>query len=169
MAHCETNLSLGYPVMAVNYWLFKSEPDAFSIDDLFAMPNATDHWDGIRNYQARNLMRDEMKKGDKGFFYHSSCKVPGVVGEVKIVSTAYDDLSAQDPSSKYFDPKASAENPRWCMLDVQATKQYREVIPLTALKACDELAGMTLLKRGNRLSIMPVTREEWGFIRKMSR
>ena len=155
--------------MAVNYWLFKSEPDAFSIDDLFAMPNATDHWDGIRNYQARNLMRDEMKKGDKGFFYHSSCKVPGVIGEVRIVSAAYDDHTACDPNAKYYDPKSTPENPRWCMVDVQATKQYKEVISLTELKATEELSGMALLKRGNRLSIMPVTREEWTHIRKMAR
>ncbi len=155
--------------MAVNYWLFKSEPDAFSIDDLFAMPDATDHWDGIRNYQARNIMRDEMKKGDKGFFYHSSCKVPGVVGEVKIVSSAYDDHTALDPASPYFDPKASAENPRWCMVDVQATKRYPDIIALTVLKACDELSSMSLLKRGNRLSVMPVTAEEWTFIRKLAR
>lgn len=114
-------------------------------------------------------MRDEMKKGDRGFFYHSSCKIPGVVGELAIVSSAYDDHTALDPKSPYFDPKASIENPRWCMVDVQATRQYREVIPLTALKAANELAGMSLLKRGNRLSIMPVTRQEWGFIRKMAR
>ena len=153
----------------MNYWLFKSEPDAFSIDDLFAMPNATDHWDGIRNYQARNLMRDEMKKGDKGFFYHSSCKVPGVVGEVKIVSAAYDDHTAQDKKAKYYDPKATADNPRWCMVDVQATKQYSEVIALTTLKQTPGLEEMNLLRRGNRLSVMPVRAEEWRIIRKMAR
>ena len=152
----------------MNYWLFKSEPDAFSIDDLFSMPNSTDHWDGIRNYQARNLMRDEMKKGDKGFFYHSSCKVPGVVGEVKIVSSAYTDHTAQDKKSSYFDPKATAENPRWCMVDVQATRRYSEVIALTTLKQIDELADMSLLRRGNRLSVMPVSAEEWRIIRKLS-
>ena len=153
----------------MNYWLFKSEPDAFSIDDLFSLPNATDHWDGIRNYQARNLMRDEMKKGDKGFFYHSSCKVPGVVGEVKIVSSAYTDHTAQDKKSKYFDPKATPDNPRWCMVDVQGTKQYSEVIALTTLKQHEGLAGMNLLRRGNRLSVMPVSAEEWRIIRKLAR
>ena len=153
----------------MNYWLFKSEPDAFSIDDLFAMPNACDHWDGIRNYQARNLMRDAMKKGDKGFFYHSSCKVPGIVGEVKIVSSAYVDHTAQDKKSKYFDPKATPENPRWCMVDVQGTRQYSEVIALTTLKQHDSLAEMTLLRRGNRLSVMPVSAEEWRYIRKLAR
>jgi len=152
----------------MNYWLFKSEPDAFSIDDLFAMPNATDHWDGIRNYQARNLMRDEIKKGDKGFFYHSSCKVPGVVGEVKIVSAAYPDHTALDKKSKYFDPKATPDEPRWCMVDVQAVKQYQEVIPLTTLKSTRGLEEMGLLRRGNRLSIMPVTPAEWRIIRAMS-
>ena len=152
----------------MNYWLFKSEPDAFSIDDLFSMPNATDHWDGIRNYQARNLMRDEMKLGDKGFFYHSSCKTPGVVGEVKIVSKAYPDHTALDKESKYFDPKATTDNPRWCMVDVQAIKRYSEVIALTTLKQIDELADMNLLRRGNRLSVMPVSADEWRIIRKMA-
>lgn len=153
----------------MNYWLFKSEPDAFSIEDLFAMPNATDHWDGIRNYQARNLMRDEMEIGDRGFFYHSSCKIPGVVGEVKIVSSAYTDHTAQDKKSNYFDPKATSENPRWCMVDVQATKQYLEVIALTTLKQTEELAAMNLLRRGNRLSVMPVSPEEWRIIQKMAK
>jgi len=153
----------------MNYWLFKSEPDAFSIDDLFAMPNSTDHWDGIRNYQARNLMRDDMKKGDKGFFYHSSCKVPGVVGEVKIVTEAYDDYTALDKKAKYYDPKATPENPRWCMVDVQGTKQYKEVISLSALKNTAELEGMSLLRRGNRLSVMPITAEEWRIIRSMAK
>lgn len=153
----------------MNYWLFKSEPDAFSIDDLFAMPNATDHWDGIRNYQARNLMRDEMKKGDKGFFYHSSCKVPGVVGEVKIVSTAYDDHTAQDKKSKYYDAKATPDEPRWCMVDVQGTQQYKDVISLSTLKQTAGLEDMGLLRRGNRLSVMPVSAEEWRIIRKMAK
>jgi len=133
------------------------------------MPDATDHWDGIRNYQARNLMRDQMKKGDKGFFYHSSCKVPGVVGEVKIVSSAYPDHTAQDKKSKYYDPKATAEEPRWCMVDVQATRAYEAVIPLTTLKETAGLEQMSLLKRGNRLSIMPVTAAEWRLIRKLAR
>lgn len=153
----------------MKYWLFKSEPDAFSIEDLFALPNATDHWDGIRNYQARNIMRDDMKKGDKGFFYHSSCKVPGVVGEVKIVSAAYPDHTARDKRSKYYDPKATEEDPRWCMVDVQATRQYQKVIPLTTLKQTPGLEDMTLLRRGNRLSIMPVSAAEWRIIRKLAR
>lgn len=153
----------------MNYWLFKSEPDAFSIEDLFALPNATDHWDGIRNYQARNLMRDEMKKGDKGFFYHSSCKVPGIVGEVKIVSNAYDDHTALDKTSKYYDAKASVENPRWCMVDVQGTQQYQEVVSLSTLKESAGLEAMGLLRRGNRLSVMPVSAEEWRIIRKMAK
>lgn len=153
----------------MNYWLFKSEPDAFSIEDLFALPNATDHWDGIRNYQARNLMRDEMKKGDKGFFYHSSCKVPGVVGEVKIVSKAYDDHTALDKKSKYYDPKATVDNPRWCMVDVQGVKQYKEVVPLNVLKETAGLEAMALLRRGNRLSVMPVSAEEWRIIRNLAK
>ncbi len=114
-------------------------------------------------------MRDDMKKGDKGFFYHSSCKVPGVVGEVKIVSAAYPDHTARDKRSKYYDPKATEEDPRWCMVDVQATRQYREVIPLTTLKQTPGLEDMTLLRRGNRLSIMPVSAAEWRIIRKLAR
>jgi len=152
----------------MKYWLFKSEPDAFSIDDLLALPDATDHWDGIRNYQARNLMRDEMRVGHKGFFYHSSCKVPGVIGEVKIVKAAYPDHTALDKTAKYYDPKATEAEPRWCMVDVQATKRYNSVIPLTVLKQTEGLGEMTLLRRGNRLSIMPVAAAEWRIIRGLA-
>ncbi len=152
----------------MNYWLFKSEPDAFSIDDLKSMPGKKDHWDGIRNYQARNMMRDDMRKGDLGFFYHSSCAVPGVVGVVEIVKEAYDDFTALDPNSKYFDPKASAENPRWCMVDVKYKKKFKSVLSLEMLKANKKLADMTLLKKGNRLSIMPVSAAHWKVIHKMA-
>lgn len=148
----------------MNYWLFKSEPDAFSIDDLRAMPGKKDHWDGIRNYQARNMMRDDMKKGDLGFFYHSSCAVPGIVGIVEIVKEAYDDHTALDKKSRYFDPKATPENPRWCMVDVKFKKKFKSVLSLEELKKQKKLASMTLLKKGNRLSIMPVDAKHWNTI-----
>jgi len=148
----------------MQYWLFKSEPDAFSIDDLRGMPGKKDHWDGIRNYQARNMMRDDMKKGDLGFFYHSSCAVPGIVGIVEIVKEAYDDHTALDKKSRYFDPKATSENPRWCMVDVKFKKKFKSVLTLEALKKQKKLASMTLLKKGNRLSIMPVDAKHWDTI-----
>ena len=153
----------------MNYWLFKSEPDAFSIDDLEAMNGQTDHWDGIRNYQARNLMRDEIKKGDMGFFYHSSCKVPGIVGVVEVVENAYPDHTAWDPESSYYDPKSSEENPRWVMVDVKFKQKYAEVIPLQQLRDVKKLDGMVLLQKGSRLSIQPVTRSQWTVITKMSK
>lgn len=148
----------------MNYWLFKSEPDAFSIDDLRAMPGKRDHWDGIRNYQARNMMRDDMKKGDLGFFYHSNCAEPGVVGIVEIVREAYDDFTALDPDSRYHDPKATPDNPRWCMVDVRYRRKFRRTVTLQAMKDNPALDGMTLLKRGNRLSIMPISESEWEII-----
>ncbi len=152
----------------MKFWLLKSEPDAFSIDDLRNMPGKKDHWDGIRNYQARNMMRDDMKKGDMAFFYHSSCPVPGIVGTVEIVREAYDDHTALDPKSKYYDAKATKENPRWCMVDVKYRNKFKQIITLEALKQNKKLDGMTLLKRGNRLSIMPVSASEWKSIRAMS-
>jgi len=152
----------------MNYWLFKSEPDAFSIDDLRAMPGKKDHWDGIRNYQARNIMRDDMKKGDQGFFYHSSCAVPGIVGLVDIVKEAYDDHTALDPNAKSYDPKATKDNPRWCMVDVKYRKKFKNIITLEHLKTIKSLESMQLLKRGNRLSIMPVSKKEWGIILKLA-
>ena len=148
----------------MNYWLFKSEPDAFSIDDLAGMKGKRDHWDGIRNYQARNLMRDQMKKGDLGFFYHSSCKVPGVVGIVEIVREAYPDHTALDPEAKYYDPKSTTEDPRWCMVDVKLKKKFKEVISLQSLKSMPQLDGMMLLKKGSRLSVQPVEKHHWDII-----
>lgn len=152
----------------MNYWLFKSEPDAFSIDDLAACPRQTDHWDGIRNYQARNLMRDDMRKGDLGFFYHSSCAVPGIVGTVRIVREAYPDHTALDPTSPYYDPKSTEDTPRWLMVDVALKRKFKQPITLKTLKQTPSLAGMNLLKRGNRLSVQPVAREEWDLILSMA-
>jgi len=152
----------------MNYWLFKSEPDAFSIDDLKAMKGKKDHWDGIRNYQARNLMRDEMKKGDLGFFYHSSCKVPGIVGIVEIVREAYPDHTAHDPEAKYYDPKSSPDNPRWVMVDVRFKRKFDEVLSLSALREVEALSDMVLLRKGSRLSIQPVTEQQWHTILELA-
>ncbi|MGQ7848344.1 EVE domain-containing protein [Granulosicoccus sp. 3-233] len=148
----------------MNYWLFKSEPDAFSIDDLKAMKGKKDHWDGIRNYQARNLMRDEMKKGDLGFFYHSSCKVPGIVGIVEVVREAYPDHTALDPESKYHDPKSTVDDPRWVMVDVRFKRKFDDVLSLSALREVEALSDMVLLRKGSRLSIQPVTESQWQTI-----
>jgi len=152
----------------MNYWLFKSEPDAFSLDDLKAMKGKKDHWDGIRNYQARNLMRDDMVKGDLGFFYHSSCKVPGIVGVVEVVKEAYPDHTAWDPEGKYYDPKSSPDNPRWVMVDVKFRQKFSEVISLEKLRTVAKLDGMVLLQKGSRLSIQPVGKSHWNTIVKLS-
>lgn len=151
----------------MKYWLMKSEPDAFSIDDLAARPGKREHWDGVRNYQARNFMR-EMKKGDTVLFYHSSCAKPGVVGVAKIVREAYPDSTALDPESDYYDPKSDPDNPRWFMVDIQFQKKYKQPVSLAAMKANPLLDGMRLLKRGNRLSVMPVEAEEFKIIRAMA-
>lgn len=149
----------------MNYWLMKSEPDAFSIDDLKAMPNKTEHWDGIRNYQARNMMRDDMKKGDLIFFYHSNAKTIGIVGIAKVVKQAYPDFTAFDPQAKYFDSKSDPDNPRWVMVDIKFVRKLKRTITLNELKQyADVLLDMPLLRKGNRLSIMPITEEHWNFI-----
>ena len=151
----------------MNYWLMKSEPDAFSVDDLAARPNKTEPWSGIRNYQARNFMRDDMKPGDLVFFYHSSCPQPGIVGTMKVSKKAYPDETQFDPKSDYFDPKATRENPRWVNVDVKLVKKTR-TIKLEELRAHPELESMLVLKRGNRLSITPVNETEWQFIVSLS-
>ena len=144
------------------YWLMKSEPDAFSIDDLER--DGRDMWDGIRNYQARNMMRDEMRVGDKVFFYHSNCKEPGIVGVMKVAGKPYPDPTQFDPESKYYDPKSSEEEPRWMLVDVEFVRKLSRTITLAELKAHPGLDGMILLRRGNRLSIMPVDKAHWALI-----
>ena len=144
------------------YWLMKSEPDAYSIDDLER--DDRDMWDGIRNYQARNMMRDEMRIGDKVFFYHSNCKEPGIVGVMKVASKPYPDPTQFDPESKYYDPKSSEEDPRWMLVDVEFVRKLSRTITLAELKAHPGLDGMILLRRGNRLSIMPVDKAHWDLI-----
>jgi predicted RNA-binding protein with PUA-like domain len=148
----------------MNYWLMKSEPDVFSIDDLKAMPKKTEHWDGVRNYQARNMMRDEMKKGDLVFFYHSNCKVPGIVGIMEVVKEGYPDHTAYDPKGKYYDEKSTPDNPRWYMVDVKYKRKLKRTISLDELKALPRLEEMPLVRRGNRLSVMPVSKAHWNYI-----
>jgi predicted RNA-binding protein with PUA-like domain len=143
----------------------KSEPDVFGIDDLKNRPQQTEHWDGIRNYQARNMMRDGMKKGDQIFFYHSNAVPIGIVGVMKVVREAYPDFTAQNPDSKYYDPKSSTDNPRWYMVDIKFVRKFKRVITLDELKQhADALGDMALLRKGNRLSINPVTKEQWDYI-----
>jgi len=145
-------------------WLMKSEPEVFGIDDLKACVKKTEPWDGVRNYQARNMMRDDMKKGDLVFFYHSNCKVPGIVGIAKVVKQGYPDFTAFDPEAKYFDPKSDPENPRWYMVDVQFVRKFKRTISLEELKQIPEIENMPLVRRGNRLSIMPIQADEWELI-----
>jgi len=148
----------------MNYWLMKSEPDAFGINDLYNKPNQTEHWDGVRNYQARNMMRDAMKLGDQVFFYHSNCEQPGIVGIMEVVKEGYPDFTAFDPDDAHFDPKSDPDKPRWMMVDVRFVKTLSRTISLRELKARQELVNMAVVRPGNRLSIMPVSADEWQFI-----
>ena len=149
------------------YWLMKSEPNEFSIDDLKACPNKTEPWDGVRNYQARNMMRDQMSVGDQIFFYHSNCDVPGIVGIAKVASKSYPDPTAFDPDDKHYDPKSDPDNPRWFLVDVRYVKKFRKTVSLADLKANPALDKLALVRKGNRLSIMPVGDDEWASILEM--
>ncbi len=148
--------------MTLAYWLMKTEPDTFGIDDLAAREGQTEPWDGIRNYQARNFMRDEMSPGDRVFFYHSNARPPGIVGIAQIVSEAYPDPTQFDPESPYYDPKSDPDKPRWLLVDVKLVRKWPRMLSLDELKAhAAELDGFRLLARGNRLSIFPVAPEIW--------
>ncbi|EAR21346.1 EVE domain-containing protein [Nitrococcus mobilis] len=151
----------------MSYWVMKSEPSVYGIDDLAAQPSQTDHWEGVRNYQARNMLRDQMRPGDLALLYHSNCPQPGVVGIMEIVRAGYPDHTAFDPESKYFDPKSDPDRPRWYMVDVRFKRRLARTIPLTELKANPALAETPLIRRGNRLSIMPVSAEHWQAILDM--
>ena len=151
----------------MQYWLMKSEPDVYGIDDL--RKDKTDHWEGIRNYQARNFIRDDMAKGDLAFFYHSSCDEPGITGVMKINKTAYPDFTAFDPEAKYFDPKSDPDNPRWFMVDVRYVRKLKRNLSLKELKLHEPLSNMRLLQRGNRLSIMPVAEHDWNYILELEK
>jgi predicted RNA-binding protein with PUA-like domain len=150
----------------MSHWLVKSEPDVFSIDDLAAAPARTTGWDGVRNYQARNFMRDEMKRGDRVFFYHSNCAEPGIAGIAKVVKEAYPDRSAFDAQDPHYDPDSDPDHPRWYMVDIKLERKLARPISLAELKrhAEGELRGFALLKRGNRLSVLPVSEQQWSFI-----
>jgi len=147
----------------MHYWLMKSEPSEFSIDDLAKAPKQSTPWFGVRNYQARNFMRDGMRVGDLAFFYHSSCPEPGIAGIVRVSKAAYPDASQFDRKSPYYDPDAKRDAPRWLNVDVTLVEKTR-LVPLAELRAQRELQGMRLLQRGNRLSITPVDPSEWKFI-----
>ena len=149
----------------MRYWLMKSEPEVVGVDHVLAMPGQTVDWWGVRNYQARNFMRDQMSVGDKVFFYHSNCKEPGIAGLAEVAKKAYPDRTQFDPASHYFDPKSSPENPRWVNVDVRVMKKTR-LVSLAELRTHPELAHMRILQRGNRLSITPVDPAEWEFIVK---
>jgi predicted RNA-binding protein with PUA-like domain len=148
------------------HWLMKSEPDVFGIDDLAKRPGKTTHWDGVRNFQARNFMRDGMRRGDLAFFYHSNCDEPGIVGIVKIVKEGYPDHTAFDADDPHYDADSDPKKPRWYMVDVQLQRKFRNTITLAALREHDQraLKGLALLKRGNRLSVTPVSSAHWKFI-----
>lgn len=152
----------------MKYWLMKSEPGSFSIDDLIASENSTTHWDGVRNYQARNFMRDEMKPGDKVLFYHSNCAEPAVVGIAEVAGAPYPDFTAFDPSSKYYDPKSDPDDPRWIMVDVRFIEKFDKPVTLKRIKSDSRLGGMKLVKKGMRLSIQPVAPEEFHTITEMA-
>lgn len=149
----------------MRYWLMKSEPDEFGIEDLKNRPDQTEGWDGVRNYQARNFMRDEMREGDLAFFYHSNTRVPGVVGIMRISREGYPDDTAFNPDDPHYDPKSDPDKPRWYRVDVTFERELDRVIPLTEIKDhADELDGLPLVRKGNRLSVMPIDKEHWDFI-----
>lgn len=154
--------------MPTQYWLMKSEPGEYALEDLKNEPNQTDHWDGVRNYQARNFMRDDMQKGDRVLFYHSG-KKPAAVGTARIVRTGYPDHTAWDPTNKHFDPKSSPGNPIWYMVDIKFESEFAAPLPLKELREVPALKDMILLRRGNRLSVMPVTKKEFDTIVKMGK
>ncbi len=148
----------------MQYWLMKSEPDVFSIDDLASRPDQTEPWDGVRNYQARNMMRDQMKVGDQVFFYHSNTQPPGIVGIAEVVREGYPDHTAFDPEDPHYDPKSDPDKPRWFMVDVRFVRKLSRTITLAELKEQPELDGLPLIRKGNRLSVMPVDKAHWDFI-----
>ncbi|MDO5091370.1 MAG: EVE domain-containing protein [Cardiobacteriaceae bacterium] len=150
----------------MRYWLMKSEPDVFSLEDLRARPGQTEPWDGVRNYQARNFMR-EMQVGDRVFFYHSNASPPGIAGMAEIAGAARPDPTQFDPQSKYFDAKSTAEKPRWDLVDVRFVRAFPALIPLETLKNMAELAEMPLVRKGSRLSVMPVAAEHWQIIMEL--
>ena len=150
----------------MNHWLLKSEPDSFGIDALAAAPRKTTSWNGVRNFQARNMLRDSIKKGDQAFFYHSGCALPGIVGIVEIVRGAYPDETAFDRRSEYFDAGSKRDSPRWYVVDVKLVRKFERLIALDELRKyqASNLADLVVLRRGNRLSVTPIAPKDWDFI-----
>ena len=148
----------------MRYWLFKSEPTTFGIDHLVKCPRQTEPWNGVRNYQARNMLRDEIKVGDKGFFDHSSCVPPGIVGMIEVVRSGYADHTAFDPGSPYYDADSTPDKPRWYMVDVKLIEKFPRMITLEEIKSNSKLKDMVVTRQGSRLSITPVTANEWKVI-----
>lgn len=151
----------------MHYWLLKSEPNCFSIDDLARRPKQIAPWDGVRNYQVRNMLRDKFKLGDLGFFYHSSCSPPGIAGVVKVVREGYPDYTAWDINSDHYDPKSTPDLPRWYMVDVKLVKKFKHFVTLEEIKRHPKLKNMVITRKGNRLSITPVTSDQWQVILAM--
>ena len=151
----------------MNYWLLKSEPDTFSYNDLENAPENSTVWDGVRNYQARNILRDDIKEGDLAFFYHSSCKIPGIAGICTVTERGLADPTVFDPESAYFDPKSSPDSPRWITIKVRAESALKRFISLSEMRSCEALQEMVLLRAG-RLSVQPVTAEQWNFILRLA-
>lgn len=153
--------------MARKYWLFKTEPDTFSIEDLAQSKGEQTTWEGVRNYQARNFLRDEVSKGDQVLFYHSNANPPGIVGTCEVTRSGYPDPTQFDPESDYFDPRADKANPRWYMVDVRLSRQLKSVLPLKRLKETPGLEEMEVTRKGSMLSIQPVTADEWAIVEKL--
>ncbi len=150
--------------MPARYWLFKSDPEAFSWADLLASPDQATYWDGVRNYQARNFLRDEIQEGDLVLFYHSREKPPAVVGTARVTRAGYPDFTAWDPQDGHFDPKSDPDRPTWFMVDIQADQEFSRAIPLPELRSTPGLENMELLRKGSRLSVQPVTRDEFEIV-----
>jgi predicted RNA-binding protein with PUA-like domain len=155
--------------MPRRYWLFKNEPDCFSIDDLEKAPKQATQWEGVRNYQARNFLRDDVQVGDGVFYYHSNAKPTGIVGVCEVTRAGYPDPTALDPDSEYFDPKSTKEDPRWFQVDVKLQRKLSQTITLSSLKKTPGLEKMMVTQKGSRLSIQPVRPEEWKIILKLAR
>ena len=153
----------------MQYWLMKTEPTVFSIEDLARAPRSTASWDGVRNFQARNMLRDQMKKGDQVFLYYSSTDVPGIVGVMEVTKEGYPDATAFDRKHHHYDPESDPKNPRWYMVDVRLKERFTRIITLVELRkhSGKELKGMMLLRPGNRLSVTPVEADHWKFIRSL--
>jgi predicted RNA-binding protein with PUA-like domain len=155
----------------MNYWLMKSEPATFGIDDLARAPRQTAGWDGVRNYQARNMLRDDFRVGDRAFFHHSSCEVPGIVGTMEVVRAGHPDPTAFDRAHRHFDVGSDPSNPRWYQVEVRLLRKFAQPVTLETLRehATGPLRDLIVLRRGNRLSVMPVTADEWKFIHRLAR